>query len=342
MQNLQVYDFCFANRDTFYKKPSNIMDLFDRSAWKKLLALCREQISFEIENASDYELFRTICALESDLQGHTLLKRSEFLLQDRLGISEPLSLEYCDEIWKRSADHFLRQSQSLGEMDINNIECNICCVFDENDLPEALPKKIVPVLQGNCLCQTQALTWGSWKSEMSDTLTTFQKKGCRAIYFALPEEYLDIDTNLYSVEQALKNPTNDNRENLLLSQAFRFFSEYTKENCLTMILRVHTTAKETQKLLKRTLRTVGFADTVCLAPDLQTHLSLLRMITELSEPALKCGICTDDHCSDLELELAISATVSRYPKGLLQLFSGTDLRSSAFERNRLEMLQKKI
>ena len=335
-QDFFLYDFGEVAADQWKRLINNPVDLVGREAIQALFGLCQIKETALPESASDYELFRALCSISPLLLGHPLPQRLAFLLKTCLNVSLSLSSNHCDAIWTACRESLCETPMTLWDCICKTIpNTSIRCLLTPSSVSAELPQNAEPVLDGVHLCSTTSTSWKTWENEMQVILDSFANRGCRSVFYRLPQQYADVEPNPYAVGQVLSK--NAKGESLLFAQGFRFLSEACAHRGWTLLLLAECRAKEAVALLERTERTVGLPAVVWMTVAADTRDALLDFTAKAHQSTVQCGISLADYPSDTELDLALSVYAARYPIGRLAVFSGGDMRHAAYERARFQI-----
>lgn len=184
------------------------------------------------EGGSDYEVFRNLCTAFEKLPGHPERKISAYQLQTLFGISLPLTSDFCDEIWKQTAESLLDVPQTPLDAKLA-----------KERLPRVDWEPFAPDAPGSfrILPPKSASDYREWSKLQKPAV------GLR-MRLDLPTGFHAESPNLYRVNRHLSGEEPD--ENLWLCQQARFLCETCAANGGELLFCSAETTEELPRLLR--------------------------------------------------------------------------------------------
>ena len=212
-----------------------------------LLRLCGADERQIGTSGSDYEFFSALCRAMPLLTGHPLKTAIEKALQNELGMTQLLSPDTCDAIWRACADKLL-EDQRLAQPTLSRAD------GAEWTSPAWRALKTHLVLDGATLLQTNASSWSEWEAEMRSSLDDFGRRGGSIVRLSPDAAACAEIPNLYRVEQSLKS---GEASPMLTAQVLRFLAVELQKRDLWLWIDTAFCGKDALNLLGYAERHVG-------------------------------------------------------------------------------------
>ena len=188
---------------------------------------------------SDYEIFRNLCRAAERLPGHPERQCAEEQLRTLFGITDPLTPDHCDSIWKRTAEELLYFPLEKSDAERTKMKIKTPCW-------EQIPPKGMELFEK--LPERQAADYAEWKELQTPSV------GLR-MRLDLPDGFFAESPNLYRVNRHLSGV--EPNENLWLCQQARFLCESCKQTGGELLICSATGTEEVPKLLRILAKQVG-------------------------------------------------------------------------------------
>lgn len=294
----------------------NITELIGREEMRLVLRLCGTGEDECGETASDYEMFRAFCRVTPLLSGHLLLARARAILREGFGITETPSCCTCDAIWRETADLLLQAPRAADSFEGLLWEEGNPALLSENrvSLSSAFPATL--------LVRTRAGSFDSWMREIESVLCDAAARGCKSIFFGLPEPYTDRRPDVYHVDQALHKPRREKPDlDLLHAQLMRVVAQLSQGLGLRMILRVECGAEDAVAVLGRVEREVGLPSLIWTTAREDVRDALVKWSAEEHGGEIFAALTESDFPSEEARSAIVSAWATEYPVGRLLLLT---------------------
>lgn len=202
---------------------------------------------------------------------------------------------------------------------------------------QALPSPLSLVTDLNRIADAvSGVNLSDWEERLTERMDALASQTVGLRLF-LPSDYEFAEPNPHTVAEALrKNGQGSGERNSLLSQLFRFASDYAEKRNLPLLLESRTDGNNTARLFIYAEQSVGLPEKICLSLPSARELSAVdRPLTGQKIHAEYAFRPTDFPCMR-ELITEISFYAARFPIGTLSPILGTDLRLTMFWRARTE------
>ncbi len=280
---------------------TNITELIRTEEICRLLRLCgidERQIGAD---ASDYEFFSALCHAVPLLMGHPLPHALDDALQSELGVTLPLSPDFCDTLWKACADRLLSMPRFQP------------LTLTLSDAPKWMPPKWYAtgthfVLDGSKLLQTKSSSWSEWEAEMQMELDLFCKSGGGVVSLSPDAAACAEAPNLYRVEQLLRKGES---APMLTSQVFRFLVVELQKRNRMLWLDTALCGKQILNLLHYAERTMGLPSLIWTGTGHDTCQALWKWQSCAHDCEIRYAV------SDAVTENQLQAIARSYPIGRL-------------------------
>ena len=187
--------------------------LREDSARRQLMRACGETIE---GNASDYELFRSWCAVLPRLIGHPLYHESHWELKTFFDCDLTVNEENCDRIWQITAERFLQEAYTPASVLASHGVKRLCLPVTPGDVllsvGDAMDVRPVFTLGQDrrdwlgCLSASSGVVCSDWESTCEAYRLELDRLGAMGGRLARHTVCLDAFArpHVYGADQALK------------------------------------------------------------------------------------------------------------------------------------------
>ncbi len=314
-----------------------VVDVLGEHALKEAVCLCKWTPK-EDSTASQYELFSRFCACAPLLQGSRVLLRSQWMLNHYLQIELPICAEHCNAIWSRAAEKL--QSSPMQWTDFLPRKNTLLVRCKKEHLHCAKVEGAIPVLDGNSLLQTEAVSICDWQKTLEQTADEFARCGHCGVALDLPADFALKETDVYHVEEALKkNKRSREEENRLYFQLARMLCQLCRVRDWFFLLRMDGCGIYERALLEQLEQSVGLPNRfLWFTKQLTATEELLSFFSKPREHTAIAAVVMEALASERELLYYTDALWARYPKGGTAFVCDDDVRYLAYERERMKQL----
>lgn len=303
---------------------TNPAELIRGDALYRLLSLCGADDKQNGASASDWELFSSFCRAYPLAVGHPLARSVAELFRTRFDITELPCEDNRMRLWNAMVDRLEVCPCVATEV----LPSEVGWLCDGLELPDVLPNRLMPVLDGNLLLHLPVGSRETWCSEIGDTVRSFARSGCRECVLRLDADFSFCKPNLYSVGEALKKKKRTWEDVCLLTaQLFRELCAVASEEDVAILLETHCSHTVTE-LLDFADQSVGLPNLYVSADDRRTRDAVIDRMSRQHRNPIAFVIRHADVPSDFELVRTLEDLSGRYPLGRLCLVGGADLRQT--------------
>ena len=232
---------------------ANVTELIWSDELEALLRMCGEEERLIGVAASDYDRFFALCRSAHLLRGNLLIHRISSFLASILNRPVSLSEKTAEEIWKDSAEYFLFANVSRSLWEDFNAESTA-----EKELDICPRLSISNFFDGDLFLSTSQKSWEAWRDEMRDICDKSLGNACSGVMLLLPKAFVFSSPHPYQIGRILQSPKREEEDqNLMIAQLFRFLSEDCSERKLSLLCRVECDPREAVKLFAYAEEQVG-------------------------------------------------------------------------------------
>ena len=292
----------------------NITELLWSDDVTGLLRLCGAEEREIGASAADYEKFAALAKAMPLLAGHPMQARVEKLLVDCFAITQPLTPDTVEEIWRATAEQLLVEPIKRSDFDVASITA------EDLTTPTALQQKIKQsdAFSALLFARTRTKSLDGWMREIESVLHDVVRSGCKMLFFGLPEAFADCKPSIYHVDMTLHRGVQGKGDlDLLYAQLMRILTQYCQKHSLTLLLRVECNPDEVSSLLSRVEREVGLPHIIWSTPRTDTRDELLHFAAKSHENPVLAAISRADYQNDDDFTQALAEWATVYPVGRL-------------------------
>ena len=316
---------------------SNPTELFWSDELMALLRLCGAKEEMISDRASDYERFLSLCSALPQLAGHPAREWIASVLKGQFCLDEIPTEENAKDVWRALCEHLLKNPLVPPSLVSGDWLC------DRLTVPNGLPQKVVPVLNGNLLLRTTAKNATAWALEISQTVERFANAGCQKIVLQSPIGFNFVLPSLYHVDRAL-SLTKREREanNLLFAQLVREICGVAQKNNLLLVLVDVNNPLATVHLLEYMESCVGLPRLCWSMREAREAYALLDFTAKPHKNEILVALSYESAMTENELVSTLESWKMRYPIGRLCFVTARDLRQTPLAQSHIANMMKKV
>lgn len=274
-----------SNRNEVHTQPcffapegpySNVAQILIDQEVLEVLRLCGVESTAPSAQCSDYERFFVFAECLPLLAGHPLKERTIFLLQSLFGISEELTIQNRDTIWKECADQLLRRDVTAQTVKECLSTRGTVMLTAKLPILENAPYRHEPSLRHSDFQFDGQMTWADWNTWAKHKLDTLEHAGENEILISVPKEYRFQKPDLYHIDLLLKKGEEAPQNALWLTQQARFLCEECKRLGWTLVLRFECNGNEAVRLFHYLQQSVGLPTLIWSSDDDRTNAAVIE------------------------------------------------------------------
>ena len=296
------------------KNYQNLTEMLWSEETERLLRLCGAEERWIDARASDYERLRALAEAMPLLAGHPITARVAALLAECFSITQPLTPDTLDEIWRTTADSLLLKPIDTSDFDVTHITA------EPMPIPTQLQETIkqTDAFSALLFARTKAKSLDGWMREIESVMHDVVRSGCKTLFFGLPEAFADRKPSIYHVDMTLHRGVQGKGDlDLLYAQLMRILAQICQEHDLTLMLRVETAPSEVINLLSRVEREVGLPRMIWSTPRTDTRAEMLNFSAKPHQNALRAAVSRTDYPTAQAFSDALAEWATLYPIGRL-------------------------
>ncbi len=317
------------------KRLTNPGELLWNDAWEALCLLC----GLPQRQRSDYEAFCAIAEMLPLLSGHPMQKDFYAFWNTHFSDLPIPTEENAAALWRILSDRFFEAPVSYHSFLPRTAWNALVPSLAVRELPE----NACPMLNGDLLSATLAVSASAWHEELEELVEGFANAGCRQVRLSLPRELVFVSPDPYHVTLALgqKKKTEEHRS-CLTAQLLRELCAVCRARELTLLLSVSCPADVAVALLQYAKERVGLPHIVLTSAERERICELPTVL--LGMPASSCSIALPVSLapSDGELEEMLAVLAARYPIERLFLITAGDALFLPHAQSRIAKCCEKI
>lgn len=254
---------------------------------------------------ADYTRFRNLCEAFSMMPAHPARLRAEAQIFRLFGIDLPMTPQYCDAIWKQTAESLFRTP--LTRKDAEAVVRKTRQSFDPPTIPDT---NRFLLSDFPSLPTVVTADYGAW--EIAQTEWLQKQQTANGVSLTLPRGFRRVKPSRYHADRHLaKIETN---ENLWASQIFRFLAYALQKNKKKILLQTDCEPSEIVKLLARTAQKIELPSIVWLPEKMTDSDFLIDLCRSYPNPDISFAVRADARIEAADL-------AARVPLGRVCIFS---------------------